>query len=269
MLKILILSLPLFFSICSYANETVMEIIPLKYRPASELQPLISPLLESSEQIIANNSNLIIKATPTRLKELKSLIDKLDTALSNLAITVIQSKTKTAEQLNASANIKFSGTNHPRPQSSISVYGRFGQSKNLSNTDSTQVVKTLEGRSAYIKTGTMHPVQNVTVYNSANGYPAISSNTQLIETSTGFLVTPRLTGNQVTVEITPWSDKMNYQGNIETQSGYSTIRINLGEWVEIGGIREQSEISSNRTLAHAYSTTNNDFHILIKIEKTD
>ncbi len=73
MLKILILSLPLFFSICSYANETVMEIIPLKYRPASELQPLISPLLESSEQIIANNSNLIIKATPTRLKELKSL----------------------------------------------------------------------------------------------------------------------------------------------------------------------------------------------------
>lgn len=269
MLRILILSLSILFSICSHASETVMEIVQLNYRPAEEIQPLISPFLEESEQLIANSSNLIIKATPTRLKELKNLINKLDTALSNLTITVIQSKSKTAEQLNASANIKLSSSNHPRSHPSMSVYGRFGKTNNLSNTDSTQVVRTLEGKSAYIKTGTTHPVQNITVYDSGSEYSGFSSNTQLIETSSGFLVTPRLTGQQVTVEITPWSDKMNHRGNIETQSANSTIRVNLGEWVEIGGIREQSQISGSRILAHTYSTTDNDFHILIKIEKTD
>lgn len=269
MLKILLFSISLFFSICSHANETVMEIIQLNYRPAEELQPLISPFLEDSEQLIANSSKLIIKATPTRLRELKKLINQLDTPSTNLAITVIQSKTKTAEELNASVNISIKNSIHDRSQPSVKAYGRFGQTKNLSNTDSTQIVKTLEGRAAYIKTGTTHPVQNITVYNTGNGYPAISNNTHHIVTSSGFLVTPRLTGNQVTVEIIPWSDKMNYEGNIETQSGYSTIRVNLGEWVEIGGIRKQSQKSSNRTLAHAYSTKNNDFHILIKIEKTD
>ncbi len=266
MLKIIFLPF-LLFSISSIANATVMEIIPLYHRTAEDIKPILIPLLEGSEQVIANNSSLIIKATPARLEELKRLINNLDTPLNNLTITVIQSKTKTAEQLNASANIRLYTNRHNTSKLSGQIRGRFAQTEGLNQSDSTQVINTLEGRSATIKTGVTYPVQNINITNSGYGYPSISSNTQLIETSTGFIVTPRLSGDQVTLEITPWSDHLNNRGSIDSHGANTTIRVRLGEWVEIGGISENSQTTINGTLSHAYSTANNNLRLLIKVEK--
>jgi type II secretory pathway component GspD/PulD (secretin) len=267
MLKILFIFLSL-FSITSIANETVMEVIPLYNRPASELQPLIRPLLEGSEHVIANGSNLIIKASPRRIIEIKNLLKNLDTQLTNLAITVLQSRTRSAEDLNASANIRLHvPIDHPS-KTSGRIRGRFAQTEGLSNSESTQVVRTLEGSPARIKTGKVHPIQNIHVYDSGYGHPSISTNTQLIEATTGFIVTPRLTGNQVTMNISPWSDTMNNSGIIDTQGASTTIRVNLGEWVEIGGADEHSQRSSRGVFSREYSTDNNNLRILIKVEKS-
>lgn len=247
----------------------VLEIIPLFNRPASELHPIISPLLDESEQIIANGSNLIVKATPYRLKQLKKLIKKLDTRLNNLSITVIQSRTKTAHELNSSANFSFNSRSFYNPNPKGYIHGRFAQTEGLKNTDSTQVIKTLEGRSAYIKTGKTHPIQNIDIYDSGYGYPAISTHTEFIETTTGFLVTPHLTGNQVTLDITPWSENMGNSGIIETQRANTSIRVHLGEWVEIGSISENNQRSRNKTVYHSYSTIINNMRILIKVEKSN
>ena len=265
MLKILLLFLSL--SSLSSANETVMEVIPLHNRPASELIPLIGPLLEGSEHIIDNGSNLIVKASPARLEEIKLFITKLDTNLSNLSITVMQSKTTTAEELNAAANIRLHiPLDHPSNLSGI-IRGRYANTADLDSNNTTQVIRTLEGQAAYIKTGKIHPVHDYTVSGWGYRYPAISSNTQFIEATTGFEITPRLTGHQVTMKVSPWSDKMNNQGDIETQSASTTLRANLGEWVEIGNISESSQASNTGYLYHSYSTENTKIHILIKVEK--
>ncbi len=268
MLKIWLLLLSL-FSVFSYATESVMEIIPLYNRPAAELQSVINPLLEDSERLVANGSNLIIRATPARLKELKGLIRQLDAPLNNLTITVLQSRTKTANELNASANIRLRFPGRQAGKFSGQIGGRFAQTEGFKNKDSRQLIKTLDGQSAIIRTGKIHPVQNFSIYDSGYGYPAISSNTQYIEASTGFEVTPRLTGRQqVTLYISPWSDSLNQSGTFDTHGASTTLRINLGEWVEIGGVSEQSQRSRNGTLSHSYSTANNDLHILIKVDKT-
>ena len=265
MLKIILLFLSL-FSISS-ANETVMEVIPLHNRPASELLPLIGPLLENSERIIDNGSNLIVKASPARLEEISLLINKLDTGLSNLSITVIQSKTATAEDLNASANIRLHIPldNPSKPYGRIR--GRYANTEELDSNDSTQVIRTLEGQAAYIKIGKIYPVHDYTVSGWGYGYPAVSSNTQFIEASTGFVVTPRLTGHQVTMNVSPWSDRLTNQGAIDTQSANTTLRANLGEWVEIGNISESSQETRKGYIYHRYSTKNTTTRILIKVEK--
>jgi len=267
MLKKILLLLALVFSSSSIANELMMEVIPLNNRLASDLQSLISPLLEESEQIIASRSSLIIRATPPRQKEIKKLIDQLDTRLDSLTITVIQSKTQNAQSLNASAGIRLNYPASRQRNSSSRIRGRFGNTNNVNDSNSRQQIQTLDGKSAYIKTGKIHPVENTQLYYSEYGRPIISSNTQLIEASTGFLVTPRLSGKQVTLEVTPWSDKMNNDGAISTQSGHSTLRVNLGQWVEIGGVDQHSQQSSTGTLSHAYSTANQSTKILIKVDK--
>lgn len=267
MLKTLLLLL-LFQCFSANAFDSVMEVIPIYNRTAPELQELIRPLLEPSEHIIANSSSLIVKATPARIEEIKNLIDQLDARLTNLLITVIQSRTKTAKELNANALFKINHSFYKRSSRlSGEIKGRFAQTQGLNNTDSTQVIKTLEGSPAYIKTGTNHPVQNISIYDSGYGVPTISSNTQFIETSTGFLVNPRLTGRQVTLEINPWSNKMNNNRTIETQEASTTVRVNLGEWIEIGGITEEQKRSGYGNLAHSYSTKNQRLHILIKVDK--
>ena len=267
MLKILFLFLSL-FCIVSHAKESIMAVIPLNNRPAFELQSILSPLLENSERLIANGSNLIIRATPARLQELKGLIRQLDAPLNNLTITVLQSRTKTANELNASANISLRYPGRRAGRLSGQIGGRFAQTEGAKNSDSRQIIKTLDGQSAIIRTGEIHPVQNFSIYDSGYGYPAISSHTQLIEASTGFEVTPRLTGQQqVTLQISPWSDRLNQSGTFDTQGASTTLRINLGEWVEIGGVSEQTQRSRYGALSRSYSTANDDLHILIKVDK--
>ena len=266
MLKILLIYLSL-FSISTFASDSALEVIPLFNRPASELQPLIYPLLEGSEHVIANGSTLIVKATPSRLVEIKELVKQLDSRLHNLSITVIQSRTRTAHELNAAAKIRINvPIDHPS-QVSGRIHGHISNTDDLDRNDSTQIIRTLEGRPAYIKTGQVHPVHNTYIYDSGYGYSTISRNIEFIDVSTGFLVTPRLTGNQVTMDVTPWSDEQNNRGTIDTQGASTTIRVNLGEWVEIGGISEQSQMIGNGILSHHNSTENTNMHILIKVDK--
>lgn len=265
MLKNLFLLFILLSSIlppCS-AEETIMEVIPLNNRPASEIQSLITPLLENSEQVINNGSRLIIKASPERQLEFKKLIRQLDTRLNNLTITVIQSRTKTAKELNASRN--FNNPDYNSADISDNYYNHFARTEGLKNTDSKQQITTLDGKPAIIKTGKTYPIHDIGLFQY--GYPAISSNTQFIEVSTGFTVLPRLTGDRVIIEVKPWSDRVNNSGKIENQSAQTSVQVNLGEWIEIGGIDKNSEMQSSRVTFHNYSTKNNNVHILIKVEK--
>ena len=261
----------------SFAGETMTEVIPLFNRPASEVIPLISPLLEDTDRVIADGSNLIIKSAPERLGELIMLIDKLDAPLNNLLITVIQSRRATARELNAAAraNLKLPRNNQLKPGTGIT--GHYYQTNDQNSNESTQTIRVLEGNPAHISVGNSYPVQNVQIYNSGYGYgyPAVSTATEFIDATTGFTVTPRLIEQnpslekqQVILDISPWSENVNTNGQIETRNAQSTIKINLGEWVELGGSDENSR-STNGNRANIRQTNQNRVHILVKVDKAD
>lgn|GEM_PF-6979699 len=60
-LKIRFLSLIfiILLSNLSFAGEIIIEVITIYNRPASEIQPLIGPMLENTDRVIADGSNLI------------------------------------------------------------------------------------------------------------------------------------------------------------------------------------------------------------------
>ena len=260
----------------SFAVETITEVIPLFNRPASEVIPLISPLLEDTDRVIADGSNLIVKSAPERLGELIMLIDKIDAPLNNLIITAIQSRHATARELNAAARVNF---NHPRNnqfKSSGRIAGHYYQTNDQNSNESTQTIRVLEGNPAHISVGSSYPIQNVQIYNSGYGYPAVSTSTEFIDATTGFAVTPRLIEKnpslekqQVILEVSPWSENVTTNGQIETRNAQSTIKINLGEWVELGGSDENTRSSTNGNLATIRQTNQNRVHILVKVDKAD
>jgi type II secretory pathway component GspD/PulD (secretin) len=249
----------------SLAAERIIEVIPVYNRPASEMQALLGPLLEDTDQVIADGSNLVVKTKPERLKDIVTLIEKLDTPLNNLIITVIQSGNTTAEQLNAAnrANlnlpIKSGGT----------LDSHYYQTKDQNSNESTQTIRILENNTAHITVGKTYPIQDVQLYNAGYGFPAISTSTQFIDATTGFAVTPRLVEQQVILDVSPWSEKVNARNQLKSQSAQTTIRINLGEWVDLGGTDENSSSSAVGSGSTIRQTGQKRFHILVKVDKAD
>jgi len=267
--KMTALLLLFLFSLSAVAASTVMEIIPLQNRPASEIQPIIAPLLDASDTLTPNGFKLIVKTTPARLLEIKALIKQLDTVLNNLNITVIQSKDVNAEQLNAQASINVHFPINKPSDTQGQINARYEQKQRQHSRHDEQVLKTLEGVPAHIKTGSYHPIETTHRYNSRYGHRTITRQTQLIEASTGFTVLPRLNGEQVMLEISPWSDNLQSNGSIATQAAKTTIRTRLGEWVEIGAVNQQRQAEETGLLSHRQSNSNKSLRILIKVEKAN
>ncbi len=264
-MKPIIFALLLLFSTVSLA---VMEIITVNNRPASEVKILLAPLLQPGDVVVANGSNLIIKTSPERLLEIQKIITNLDTPLENLIITVVQGRNISADEFNAAANFRARISTQDSYRNPVQLNARVRQTRDQTISDNTQTLRTLDGQSAHIKVGNLNPVQNLHYYPSRYGYPAISTHTQLIETSTGFAVTPRLTGNnQVILDISPWSDQMGNNRQISTQGAHTTLQVQLGEWLEIGGNIENSRSTTRGILSEVRSTRTQNMHILIKVEK--
>jgi type II secretory pathway component GspD/PulD (secretin) len=244
------------------ADDTVIEVIPLTNRPAFEILPLLGPLLGNTAQLIDNGSNLLVKTTPDRLAEIKSIVSQLDVRQSNLVITVMQSRQTNADELNAAARAQLNVPVDDPTRIGGRIIGHLYQTQAKSADESTETIRTMEGVPAHIKMGNIYPRQSASTY----GYAAT---TELTEATTGFAVTPRLAGQQVILSISPWSDKMNGRGQIETQNAQSTFRINLGEWIELGGAGENTSSSSNGTLVNTRQTGGNQIHILVKVDRAD
>ncbi len=240
----------------AFARETVIEVVPLNNRPASEILPLLAPLVEDTAQLIDNGTTILVKTSPDHLAEIKGIISQLDIRQSNLLITVMQSKQSTADDLNVAARAESNGLANGR------IIGHLYQTQGKSTDENTQTIRTLEGVPAHIQAGNIYPRQNFSLY----GYP---TTTEYTEATTGFAVTPRLTDEQVILSVSPWSDKMNGRGQIETENAQATIRVKLGEWVELGGVGENSNSSTNGTFVNTRQIDKNQLHILVKVDKVD
>jgi type II secretory pathway component GspD/PulD (secretin) len=249
--------------------ESVVEVIPVNNRPASEIQPLLLPLLENTDQIVANGDSLIVKTTPERLQTITNLIRKLDNPLNNLLITVIQSRDTTAAQLNAGIGFDIQVPLQQPGNVRGNVQGYYNQSQGQNNRQNTQTIRTLEGVPAHIKAGNIVPITSYQTYRDGYGYPYQNRSTQLIEATTGFEVTPRLVGQQVMLDVSPWSDNINAQGQFQTQEANTSIRANLGEWVDIGGVNESTQSSGNTPFGYNNQSGQNNLHILVKVDRVN
>jgi type II secretory pathway component GspD/PulD (secretin) len=261
---VLLLVLAIIPTLC--VGEMVVEVIPINNRPASELQPLLLPLLESTDQIVANGDSIIVKTTPERLQTITNIIRKLDNPINNLLISVIQSRDVTAAQLNAGIgfdiNVPLQQPGNPRGR----VEGYYGQFQGRNNNQNTQTIRTMDGVPAHIKAGNVVPITNYQVYRDGYGYPYGNRSTQLVEATTGFEVTPRLVGQQVMLDVAPWSDNINAQGQFQTQGANTSIRANLGEWVELGGVDESGQSSGNTVFGYNRQSGQNTLRILVKVD---
>lgn len=264
MYRLVCFVLVLLLSLGVIAEETLVEIIQVNNRPAEELTPLLLPLLEPGEQIVANGNSLLVKTQPQRLQTITNLIRKLDNPVNNLLVSVIQSSEITAAQLNA----ELAGRITLPATGKITINGGayYNQNQGVSRRQDTQTIRTMEGVPAHIRAGNAYPIRSYQQYPTPYGYPQASQSTHYFEATTGFAVTPRLMGKQVDLDVSPWSERANGPDQFQIQEAQTSIRVNLGEWVEIGGVDENGQSNNTGTLAYSNQSNQSRLRIMVKVD---
>lgn len=267
-MKKLLFSLFISLSLLAHAN-TEFKIITLQHRFASDLLPTISPMVGPGGTATGTNNQLILRASPDRMREIEAIVAQLDLARVNRKITVKTNSNMQSQQERVEANgrvkvgkVTVGNNRRSRPNSGSIDLGN--KSSNIQH-NSSQFLNVLDGQRAFIRVGQIVPFTQewVTI---TRRYAQIERTTDWREISTGFAVRPRTVGNQVELEITPRIAKLNSRGFIDFEELSTTIRVALGEWVDIGSTMQNHDNVSRRILGFQQYTSQQQSNLVIKVD---
>ncbi len=260
MKKALLFSLALLSSSLSFADgqppASSIKVIPLHYKTADQIIPGIKPFLSSNGVIDGQGNQVIVKTDPQNLQQINQLIQQLDVPPVLFMVTV---RTETGpDDIMGSKSSKVISTN------TIS-----GSSP---TTPMKQQVKVLEGNTVLISVSQTIPVQNYGY--SLVGGPA--NNTQYTTVESGFYLTPRLSGDNVLVDIQWKSQSLNNNqpsmqqySAIDNQNVNTKMALPLGEWSNISNTSDTPIHDSNTRVYGTNEVKNPTSSIYIKVDRLD
>ena len=264
------------------AQQTVLEVIDLKYRSADQMVPMLKPLLAPGGTISAAQNRLIVRTTPQNLAELRKVLDAVDTKPKRLVISVRQAAAATglASEAEVSGSIGTNGARVTVPGNRSEqgataqvrkgdnvVRGRVLSSQSAATDRGVQTVQVMEGNVAVIRIGQSVPVRSASVIQTPQG-PQVYESVEYRDVDTGFRARPRVHGDQVTLEISLRSDTVadaNAQV-FDIQRIDSVISGRLGEWMEVGGVDQNRAQNEGATISRRSGSVSDDRKVFLKVD---
>lgn len=250
-----------------------LEIIPLKHRPAEEVVPLLRPFLAPGGTLTGQSGQLFIRTTPNNLAELKKMLVTLDKPARQLLITVLQGQgvQLADDEARLDADIRLGGHGRvtigngvPRDTTAL----RIRRTRSRSRNGDVQRVRVIEGSTATIYLGQSVPFGGRSITTTPGGTQTTDT-VEYRDVMTGFAVVPRISGQQVTLQIDTQRDRPSPRGggSIEVQGVHTTLTGKLGTWIEIGGA---INLDSGRRSGIIYRSTEHlkdTRRVLLKVEE--
>lgn len=248
-----------------------LEIIELQHRNASEVLPVIKPLLANDERLSASRNQLVIRASSATIDEVKRIVSKLDKPLRMLNITVRYSRRAQNQQheasLSGSAGIKYDAQKK-ETEPKVNINTKITSTTSNEHDISTQNVQVIEGNWASIHTGQLTPETSSSV-NISGFNTSIQTRKQYRKSGSGFRVKPVIRKDHVVLHIMPLTKKSSGidRQQIQSISASTQITGRLGTWIELGGISNKAQSTpSARTYSTKKSFTD-DSTIQVKVEE--
>ncbi len=240
--------LPAMLVVAPDVQAESLEQIPLHYRMAEELLPILQPLLPPGSAITGTGNVLFVRADAATLTQVRDAVASLDRAPRQLLITVGQgmgaqgSGTSVRGSGTIGSGDVQAGVNRP-PATSTGGQVVVGSGTTRDDIRNVSSVRALEGYETYVSLGQSRPVTSTTVTGGVHYPPVVSQSTEFRDVQTGFYVTPRVSGDRVTLEISPRQQRSTGNGRdapVTTGSITTTVAGRLGEWLQLGGSTDSS-----------------------------
>lgn len=275
----------LFLSNPGFAAAMKLEMIPLNYRTAEELIPILRPLVSEGGSLTGVSDQLIVKTTPANLAEIKQILAGIDKAARRLMITVkqdIQGEINRREdELSgqySTGDVGISAGQGRRDRRGVTVSaadkeGNNVRYRNLStrsdiDDSNTYQVQTLDGKAAFVQSGKQVPIANRNTY-VTHGNVVVQDSIDYHDVSSGFYVLPRVSGDMVTLQVSPQLSRIqpNQGAVFDVQNAETTITGRLGQWLQVGGIVQQFNTSDREILRSTRQQGQEQRNIFVKVEE--
>lgn len=264
------------------ADLMVMEVVPLRHRLINDVLPTLQPLVVEGGSVTGLGDQLVIHTTPANLAAIKEVLAAIDTRQHNLRITVrqdVHGHTQTrANSLSARLNQGDVGAGIGGPGGGPGASLHYGDGADgvaiesyathtRDDSANTHFVNAIEGSPAFIGGGQSVPtgqrVAELTPYGAH-----VRATLEYRNVGAGFYVTPRVAGDEVTLEISPYADRVDRNGGgVIDQHGLNTVvRGRVGEWIALGGASAASTSDGNRELYATDRAHSDVYDVWVKVE---
>ena len=208
----------------------------------------------------ARDFKLFLRSSPETLAQVKQMISNLDVAAKMLQISVFQGNDRDLRALGVSGNVQVQSGD---ANVSIGSQQKQGQ-KRAVPTSVTAPAMPAPAPALSVPVGDCRTTRSTScalprapkaISKPANKSPTSPApaggdreagvGVDYKDVTTGFYVLPRIHGDQVTMDVSPFkqSQSKTRGGDINTQSAKTTITGRMGEWLPIGGTTEQTRRS--------------------------
>lgn len=241
-----------------------LEIIPLQHRLAEQVLPVLQPLVPSGSSISAMDNKLVVRASPQVLAQIRQVLSEIDKPARRLMITVKQGELSESDRRAAgiSGDVAIRNGNVD-----ADVRGGISARSSTMRNDGSSQVQTLEGSNAsiYLGTSLALPMTQVAV---GPGGALVSTGTQFVDVGSGFQARPQLAGNNVTVTISPQSQRLSSRG-MEGSNLSTTVSGRLGEWIRLGGAAETRQQDGRSLGGYSASAGQRSNEVWMRVEALD
>ena len=269
LMKLLYPLLGLTLLLASTVQADSITTIQLMHRSAEEIIPIVKPMLGAGDGITGQGFILFLRSSPQTVAQVKEMIDALDIAAKMLQVSVFQGSKRDLEALRVSGSLQFK-----TGDASVRIGNSSGNASGDFNATSTRLrrannpihqLRVAEGTAGFIETG-----EQIPYFTGAKRIAPGSAvgSTEYKDVTTGFYVLPRIHGDQVTLQVSPFKNSLSKtrSGNIETQQANTTITGRIGAWLQIGGVEENIKHSQTGTVSYSSTKSKTKNSIWIKAE---
>ena len=250
-----------------------VDVIQLRHRTAEQVIPILQPLLDQGGALSGMQSSLIIRSSRQNIEEIRKVVATIDTVPRRLMIYVRQDSAAEMARRRATVSGRVSsgdasvGVNHPGREDGVNA--RILDTRSTGDDSFSTQVQATEGNPAFISTGVSVPVPTTTVTRVINGRVVSDSSTDYRDIESGVYVVPRLSGDIVTLEISPQRDTPSRYayGSANIQHLNTTASGRLGEWIELGGIAQSSGSQGSGILSSRSASDRSTRSIWVKVEE--
>ena len=268
-------------ALCGVAAAQQIETITLRHRTAEQLMPQLRPLLEPGAALSGTGGKLFLRTSARNLADLRRVVEALDTAPRRLMISVRHGGERQADSRDAGISGQVSIGKDVRVYSAGRsdgagvevrrgddvVRGNAYEVRTSSADRVAQRVQTIEGGRAWIAVGQSVPVplrQTVVTPGGA----IVSETVAYRDIGTGFYAEPRVSGDRVTLDISPTHDTPGATaGSANIQRLSTSVSGRLGEWIELGGTSRDVADDRAGTVTYSSRAARGSDRVWLKVEE--